>query len=102
MQCRVVPQLRRACQSPAYGTWPNVQIGLMFVASLQGTQSPMASVSVEPERKSWSFSALLSDPRVDRTVAVIAIIPIAYLAYMRFRQGTLDIVRINLILQSLL
>ena len=62
----------------------------------------MASISVEPERKSWSFSALLSDPRVDRTVAVIAIIPTAYLSYMRFRQGTLDIVRINLILQSLL
>ena len=51
---------------------------------------------------SGSFSRLLSDPRVDRTVAVIAIIPIAYLAYMRLRHGTLDIVRINLILQSLL
>ena len=62
----------------------------------------MVSVSVEPERKSRSFSALLSDSRVDRTVAVIAIIPIAYLAYMRFRQRTLDIVRVNLILQSLL
>src|SRR5438477_8758647 len=73
----------------------------MFLASLQGAP-PMVSVSVEPERKSRSFSALLSDSRVDRTVAVIAIIPIAYLAYMRFRQGTLDIVRVNLILQSLL
>jgi protein-S-isoprenylcysteine O-methyltransferase Ste14 len=39
---------------------------------------------------------------VDRAVAVIAIIPTAYLIYWRFRQGTLDIVRINLILQGLL
>ncbi len=62
----------------------------------------MVSVSVEPERKSWSFSALLSDPRVDRTVAVIASIPTAYVTYTRLRHGTLDIVRINLILQSLL
>ena len=62
----------------------------------------MVTLSVEPERKTWSFSALLSDPRVDRTVAVIAIIPTAYLAYVRLRQGTLDVVRINLILQSLL
>src|SRR2546423_186819 len=62
----------------------------------------MASVSVDPERKSPSFSGLLSDPRVDRTVAVIASIPTAYLLYVRLRLGTLDIVRINLMVQSLL
>jgi protein-S-isoprenylcysteine O-methyltransferase Ste14 len=33
---------------------------------------------------------------------MIACIPAAYLIYWRFREGTLDIVRINLILQSLL
>jgi protein-S-isoprenylcysteine O-methyltransferase Ste14 len=39
---------------------------------------------------------------VDRTVASIACLPTAYVIYWRLRQGSLDIVRINLILQSLL
>jgi protein-S-isoprenylcysteine O-methyltransferase Ste14 len=39
---------------------------------------------------------------VDRTIAIVASIPMAYLIYWRLRQGTLDIVRIALILQSLL
>jgi protein-S-isoprenylcysteine O-methyltransferase Ste14 len=46
--------------------------------------------------------SILSDPRVDKTIAVIACLPIAYVIYLRLHQGTLDIVRINLILQSLL
>ena len=62
----------------------------------------MVSPSPQLRRSSWSFSAFLADPRVDRTVAVIAILPAAYLVYWRLRQGTLDIVRINLIVQSLL
>ena len=60
------------------------------------------SVSSQPRRSTWSFAGFLSDPRVDRTVAIIAILPTVYLIYWRLRQGTLDIVRINLILQSLL
>ena len=53
-------------------------------------------------KTSWSFPRFLADPRVDRTVAVIASLPAGYLICWRLRQGTLDIVRINLILQSLL
>ena len=62
----------------------------------------MASDSPQARRNSWSLPGFLADPRVDRTVAVIASLPTAYLIYWRLRQGTLDIVRINLILQSLL
>ena len=60
------------------------------------------TVSSQPRRSTWSFAGFLADPRVDRTVAIIAILPTVYLIYWRLRQGTLDIVRINLILQSLL
>lgn len=62
----------------------------------------MASTSPQPGDRSSFFPSLLADPRVDRAVAVIACLPTAYLIYWRFRQGTLDIVRINLILQSVL
>ncbi len=62
----------------------------------------MVNASPVPQGSSWSFPGLLADPRVDRTVAVIASLPAAYLIYWRLRQGTLDIVRINLILQSVL
>jgi len=60
------------------------------------------TVSSQSCRSTWSFAGFLADPRVDRTVAIIAILPTAYLIYWRLRQGTLDIVRVNLILQSLL
>lgn len=62
----------------------------------------MTNTSPQPRDSSSSFPSLLADPRVDRTVALVACLPAAYLIYWRFRQGTLDIVRINLILQSLL
>lgn len=62
----------------------------------------MTSAPPQLQRSSRSFPAFLADPRVDRTVAVIASIPTAYIIYWRLRQGTLDIVRIALILQSLL
>lgn len=48
------------------------------------------------------FAQLLTDSRVDRSIAIVASIPTAYVAYRRLQQGTLDIVRINLIIQSLL
>src|SRR5206468_6191867 len=65
-------------------------------------KNQMTGTSPQPRDSQWSFPSFLADPRVDRTVAVIASLPAAYLIYWRLRQGTLDIVRINLILQSLL
>jgi protein-S-isoprenylcysteine O-methyltransferase Ste14 len=49
-----------------------------------------------------SFGRLLGDPRVDRTIAVIASLPAVYVIYVRLHQGSFDIVRTNLILQGLL
>ncbi len=57
------------------------------------------SVGREPRIR---FAQLLTDPRVDRSIAIVACLPTAYVIYRRLQQGTLDIVRINLIIQSLL
>ncbi len=59
------------------------------------------SVSTEREPR-IRFAQLLTDPRVDRSIAIIASLPTAYVIYYRLQRGTLDIVRINLIIQGLL
>lgn len=56
--------------------------------------------AVPPQR--GRFAQLLTDPRVDRSIAIIACLPTGYVMYRRLQQGTLDIVRINLIIQSFL
>jgi protein-S-isoprenylcysteine O-methyltransferase Ste14 len=49
-----------------------------------------------------TFGRFLGDPRVDKTIAVIASLPVAYVVYVRLHQGTFDIVRTNLTFQGLL
>ncbi len=48
------------------------------------------------------FGRLLANAWVDRSIATIACLPAAYLAYQRIHAGNLDIVRINLIIPALL
>jgi protein-S-isoprenylcysteine O-methyltransferase Ste14 len=61
----------------------------------------MSNSALVGEKRS-RFLQLLADPRVDRSIAIVACLPAAYLAYRRIREGNLDIVRINLIIPALL
>ncbi len=59
--------------------------------------------SVSTERAPRArFAQFLTDPRVDRSIAIVASLPAAYVIYRRLQQGTLDIVRIIGIIQGLL
>src|SRR5262249_1796245 len=48
------------------------------------------------------FMAIITSPRVDRAIATIAILPFAYVTYLRFTQGIITVPRVAAIVTSLL
>src|SRR5262245_21174707 len=42
----------------------------------------------------WSFMRIITAPSVDRVVAIVSIVPFAYLTYIRFAEGVFNIPRV--------
>src|SRR5262245_10694634 len=55
-----------------------------------------------PSTTGQRFMQVITAPAVDRTVAIVAILPFAYLTYLRFVQGALDLPAIGAIITVLL
>jgi protein-S-isoprenylcysteine O-methyltransferase Ste14 len=48
-----------------------------------------------PATTAWSFMRIITAPSVDRVVAIVSIVPFAYLTYLRFAEGVFSIPRIS-------
>src|SRR5438094_8807636 len=47
-----------------------------------------------PATTAWSFMRIITSPGVDRVVAIVSVVPFAYLTYVRFAEGNLNVPRI--------
>jgi branched-subunit amino acid ABC-type transport system permease component len=48
-----------------------------------------------PATTAWSFMRIITAPSVDRAVAIVSIVPFAYLTYLRFAEGVFNIPRVS-------
>ena len=51
-------------------------------------------VGTLPATTAWSFMRIITSPSVDRIVAIVSVVPFAYLTYVRFAEGNLTIPRL--------
>ena len=59
-------------------------------------------VEALPATTSWSFMRMITAPSVDRVVAIVSIVPFAYLTYLRFTEGVFNIPRVSSIIVGFL